>query len=136
MDSMTQDRWVLASTGNLYQLVLGKTTMSPADLSIAMASHEGIELRECRYFQYATGQAQDPNGQVVQLFNHQLLPFPMSHQGGIITLVATVIIEVEQSESLRDQVAAMLKGIEQMETEIRSKKSGLVVAPLGLRSRS
>jgi hypothetical protein len=127
------ERWILASTGNMYQMILGKTRLSQSRLAEAMDVKAAIVLAECRYFQYSTGQAQDPSGRLVQLFNHQLLPFPMCHEGGIVTLVPAFIIETEQSETLREQVKDMLEGIERMETEIRSKRSGLVLSSRGPR---
>lgn len=121
-------RWVLVSTGDMYQLVLGKTHLGLDELALAAAEREAVTFTECRYFQYTTGQGQDPNGRMVLLFNHNLLPFPCSVGGGIVTLVPAYIIDTEQSDAMREQIAAMLSGIERMEAEIRSKRSGIVVA--------
>jgi hypothetical protein len=132
----SKSRWVLVSKGDLYQMILGKTDLSADELSLAMSGHEAVTFVECRYFQYTTGQAQDPNGRLVQLFNHQLLPFPMSYEGGTVTMVPTLIIETEQSGALREQVAAMLNGLGQLEAEIRSRRSGLVLAPAQTQRRS
>jgi hypothetical protein len=134
--ALSGERWILASTGNLYQMILGKTRLSQLQLSEAADRKSAIVLAECRYFQYTTGQGQDPSGRLVNFFNHQLSPFPMSHEGGIVTLVPSYLIEVEQSETLIEQVAAMLRGVEQMEAEIRSKQSGLVLPPAVSNRRS
>ena len=125
-------RWVLAGDGLLSTMYLGRTSlMGCSDLLLKMGVPFSLKLIDCRIFRYYAIDMMTDRGPGTQM-NAQVLPFPLSTEGGEITITPKVYIDLDSKTAdpqFRKRIMELLKMCQGMEKDmaerIGNRPSGL-----------
>jgi len=119
--------WVIVGDGNLSMMYLGRLAADDyLDLEYRMKTGQPLHLVECRIFFYQVLNLMTDKGQVMQT-QTQVLPFPLTLDGGEVAVVARTVVEVAKVPGMSVVVEQMLDNCRQSELKLKAKASGLTV---------
>lgn len=117
-------RWVLAGDGLLSAMYLGRTTLvGYADLLVNKDAGFRLKLVDCRLFRYYAIDMMTDRGPGTQM-NAQVLPFPLSTEGGEITITPKVYIDLDSQTTdpqFRKRIMELLKACQGMEKDMAKR---------------